>query len=177
MEKIDFKKVKELGEGKQPSKEDFKSRATIKIKPPDANELNVNEAKKKAKELIERSKESWLQKLDRENKRFADMQSRPAIRGIDPDPGLETKTYLFMYQSKYYFIEGKSMQKIAEADVQPTLDKNPEIEIYYICSDRLCEIPDALQGKVKTAKRVKDSEAAIQFINEKTNNQFSVKNL
>jgi len=90
------------------------------------------------------------------------------IQNINTDPGLEQKDFLFFYKGKYYFIQGSEMKKITEADVKPTLDDNPATEVYYICCETICPLPDPLTGKTKEAIRVKDDEAAAAFISKKS---------
>lgn len=98
------------------------------------------------------------------------------ISNIDQDPGLEDRSCLFFFKSKFYHVQGK-LKKIAEADVKNLLDEHPNMEIYYLCSDRVCPMPEALSGKIKKAVKVKDDQGAVDFMSEKSGVKLTVNDL
>ncbi len=86
---------------------------------------------------------------------------------MNADPGLEDRSCLFFFKSKFYHVQGK-LKKIAEANVKNLLEQHPNTEVYYLCSDRICPMPDALSGKTKKAIKVKDDQGAADFMSEKS---------
>lgn len=182
MERVNLEQAKEIIKGKKPSRDDFKDRISIKIKPSGANKIDLVKAKQTSKELIQKAKESVKERMDRQEREYLAKYSRPPIRGINADPGLESKKYMFAYNEKYYFIEvkspeAKSMTKVAEADVADKLEDISEVKTYYLCSKYVCPIPVALKGLIKEAIKVKGDQGAIDKMNELTGMELTVKDL
>ena len=86
---------------------------------------------------------------------------------MNVDAGLESKSYLFFFEQKYYHVKDE-LKKIFEGDVKKVLDENPGTEIFFLCAKTLCPMPDALSGLKKTAKQVKDIDGVAQFISKTT---------
>jgi len=105
------------------------------------------------------------------------IKPKPPIKNIAPDPGLETPEFLFFFKGKYYFIENKVMTKITGADVKMKRSENPYMEIYFLCSDTICPMPDELTGLTKKAVKVENDQGAIDLMNQKSGTNLTVKNL
>jgi hypothetical protein len=83
------------------------------------------------------------------------------------DAGLERKSYLFFFERKFYHVKDV-LKKIFEADVETTIYDNPGTEIFFMCATNICPMPDALSGKKKTSKKVKDDQEAAEFMTKTT---------
>jgi len=101
---------------------------------------------------------------------------RQKLFNADQDPGLEDKSCLFFFKSKFYHVQGK-VNKIAEGEVKNLLTQHPHTEVYYLCSDRVCPMPETLSGRTKKAVKVKDDQGAVDFMSEKSGVQLTVKDL
>jgi hypothetical protein len=133
------------------------------------NSIDLNKARKLSKVAAKQQNESWLEKVDREAKRFEDMQKHPHPRIIGTDvPGLEDQSCLFYFRGKYYHVKGQ-LKKIAEADVEQTLNDNADTKVYFMCENKsICPMPDALQNVEKEAVKVADETEAASFMTTKS---------
>jgi hypothetical protein len=98
------------------------------------------------------------------------------ISNADQDPGLERKSCLFFFKSKFYHVKGK-VNKIVEADVKSLLEEHQDTQVYYLCSDKVCPMPAALMGKTKKAVKVKDDAGAAEFMSEKSGIKVTINDL
>jgi len=125
--------------------------------------IDLNESKRLSRVLAGKEAPE-----DRSKKILARMQGKTGFRATaDEIPGLETKSCLFYFNGKYYHVKNQLM-KITAADVENILRDYPETQIFFMCAENICPMPDVLSGKKKTAVKVKDTAGAAEYITEKT---------
>lgn len=92
---------------------------------------------------------------------------RLAAEGITQDPGLELPGYLVTYGGQYWYITNHEEKPVTADQAATLLLTEAKLTIYLLCvtgSD--CTTPPELEGKQYETVKVKDAEAARQFIED-----------
>ena len=110
---------------------------------------------------------------DRHAKMLAEVRKKMSE---NVDPGLETPSYLFFFERKHYHVQG-ILKKIMEGAVSKLLDENKDTKIYFLCAANICPMPNALSGRKKVSKKVKDKIEAAQFMTKTSGIKITVNDL
>lgn len=108
-----------------------------------------------------------MTKIDLNRVRQLNKKLNPQIMGINLDPGLEEKGYLFYYKNRYYFSNGAKMVKLSESEAAAKLEPTNLIEIHFLCSEKICPMPTILSGERMENRKVKDDGEACRYMTRK----------
>lgn len=143
------------------------------------NKIDLNRAKRltailagreKAPSRYEEKKAKIHKEMSLKDMKKAIMKdARLLIRDSNPDDPFAREIYLFAFKGKFHQIEAGTHKIITEAEAKTLIEKIPETELFYVCTNSgMCPLPDAFVGQDSQAIQVKDEQAVIAFIKQKT---------
>ena len=100
--------------------------------------------------------------------------ARQLVKNGNPDDIFAREIYLFAFRGKFHKIEAGTHKVIKDDEVKSLLKENPETELYYVCTNSgMCPLPDVYSGKGAKAILLKDDDAVIDYIKQKTGVKIS----